>query len=84
MQTNFRNAPAAYPLLHLDAFNRAQEKARTGTSYPTKIDPILPLNVPASADRSSSVLCHVERGGIYFLCPVSADGKVIIQCVIWK
>ena len=43
-----------------------------------KIDPILSVNVPASADRPSSVLCHVERGGINFLCPVSADGEPTI------
>ncbi|KAF8313048.1 clathrin adaptor mu subunit [Clavulina sp. PMI_390] len=74
VQTSFHGTPAAYPLLHLDAFNNALEKARlSSTSYPKKIDSVLPVNIPASPDRSSSVCCHVERAGIYFLCPVSAD-----------
>lgn len=76
IQTNFRNVPPSYPLLHVDAFNSALEKAQSSTTGAAHLDPVLFFNIPVSPERNSSVCCHVGRNGLHFLCPVSVDGEL--------
>lgn len=40
---------------------------------------MLLVQASARSDRQSSVCCHVERGGLRFLCPVSVDGRILSQ-----
>ncbi|KAF8324480.1 Mu homology domain-containing protein [Cantharellus anzutake] len=72
VQSNFRNSSPSYALAHVDAFNHALMKALSQGAQ-SSLDPVLHFNIPASADRTSSVLCHVERNGLWFLCPVSVE-----------
>ncbi|KAI5124765.1 hypothetical protein M0805_005399 [Coniferiporia weirii] len=65
IQTNFKTASPAYPLLHIDAFNNALADSATG-----QIDPVLYV----SAHQGPSACCHMEcGGGLRLLCPVSGD-----------
>ncbi|THH12323.1 hypothetical protein EW145_g84 [Phellinidium pouzarii] len=65
IQTNFKTTSAAYPLLHIDAFNNALAKSTNG-----QIDPVLYV----SAHHGPSACCHIEcGGGLRLLCPVSGD-----------
>ena len=68
IQSGFRASPPAYPLLHIDAFTTALAKApRT-----SDIDPILYVPTP----EAPSACCHVHRGDVRILCPISGDGKL--------
>ncbi|KLO16382.1 clathrin adaptor, mu subunit [Schizopora paradoxa] len=64
VQTNFRSKGPAYPLLHIDAFNNALSE----TQY-ANLDPVLSV----AAHHGPSACCHMECGGLRFLCPVSGD-----------
>ncbi|KAF8897166.1 Mu homology domain-containing protein [Infundibulicybe gibba] len=68
IQSGFRCASAAYPMLHIDAFNNAASRCST----PGDIDPVLYVPSYNPAD-SLSACCHVGRGGMRFLCPISGD-----------
>ena|SRR5258705_18099 len=76
VQSNFRNTSPSYALAHVDAFNNALEKSLSqGGEF--SLDPVFQSNIPASSDRTTSVLCHVERNGLWFLCPVSVEGVLV-------
>ena len=75
IQTNFRNSPASYPLVHIDAFNSALNKAQLSPSADGRVEPVIFVHAPTSSERTNSVCCHVERNGLWFLCPVSVDGR---------
>ena len=73
VQSNFRNTSPSYALAHVDVFNHALEKSSSiGGGF--NLDPVLQSNIPASSDRTTSVLCHTERNGLWFLCPISVEG----------
>ncbi|GBE79230.1 clathrin adaptor mu subunit [Sparassis latifolia] len=66
VQSGFRGSPPAYPIFHIDALNNALANAKR----PEDVDPVLPvphLNDPGSA------CCHVKRGELRFLCPISGN-----------
>jgi AP-3 complex subunit mu len=65
VQTSFRSFPPAYPLLHIDAYSTALEKA----ARPEDIDPVLLVNLP----DSPTACCHVQHRSLTFLCPISGD-----------
>lgn len=68
IQSGFRSTPMAYPLMHIDALNDALGKSILGAV----VDPV--LYVPAvGLDQGPSACCHMERGGLRFMCPVSGD-----------
>ncbi|KAJ7590738.1 Mu homology domain-containing protein [Mycena floridula] len=68
IQSGFRSNSAAYPLIHVDAFATAQEKA----SRPGDIDPV--IYVPSyNSENKPSACCHIPCGDVRFLCPVSGD-----------
>jgi len=68
IQSGFRSTSTAYPLLHIDALNNALNKSpRTGD-----VDPV--IYVPPYNTDSPTACCHLRRGDIRFLCPVSGDG----------
>ncbi|KAH9950108.1 clathrin adaptor mu subunit [Amylocystis lapponica] len=66
IQTGFRSATPAYPLLHIDALNNALANA----GRPEDVDPV--LYVPAGIETPSAC-CHIKRGELRLLCPVSGD-----------
>lgn len=69
VQTAFRAFSAAYPLLHIDAYIQAADKAQR----PQDVDPV--LFVPNFELDPPSACCHLEHGGLTFLCPVSGDSE---------
>jgi AP-3 complex subunit mu len=69
IQSGFRSSTAAYPLLHIDAFNNALAKSQRAED----VDPILVVP-PINAGEGPSACCHVLHEGIRFLCPISGDG----------
>jgi AP-3 complex subunit mu len=69
IQSGFRSSSPAYPLLHIDTFNDALAK----TSNPEDIDPVL-YSSQFDISDGSSACCHMECGGLRFLCPISGDG----------
>jgi AP-3 complex subunit mu len=68
VQTSFRYFPAAYPLLHIDAYSAAIAKA----ARPEDIDPVLLVNLP----DAPTACCHVQHGSLTFLCPISGDREL--------
>ncbi|TFY73547.1 hypothetical protein EWM64_g10465 [Hericium alpestre] len=68
VQTGFRSVNPAYPLLHIDAFNSAVAKAKRIQD----VDPVLYVSQTYELGTPSAC-CHVEHGGLRFLCPVSGD-----------
>ncbi|KAI0334884.1 clathrin adaptor mu subunit [Cubamyces sp. BRFM 1775] len=66
-QSGFHSFPAAYPLLHIDALNNALANA----SRSDDVDPV--LYVPGINMDTPSACCHVKRGDLRYLCPVSGD-----------
>ncbi|KAH9894152.1 clathrin adaptor mu subunit [Cubamyces lactineus] len=66
-QSGFHSFPAAYPLLHIDALNNALANA----SRSDDVDPV--LYVPGINMDVPSACCHVKRGDLRYLCPVSGD-----------
>ena len=69
VQTSFRSFPPAYPLLHIDAYSAALEKA----ARPEDIDPVLLVNLP----DSPTACCHLQRRSLTFLCPISGDSELL-------
>ncbi|KAK7061349.1 MHD domain-containing protein [Favolaschia claudopus] len=68
IQSGFRSTSAAYPMLHVDAFNNALPKShRSGD-----IDPVIYVP-PYNVADSPSACCHVECADMRILCPVSGD-----------
>lgn len=67
IQSGFRSASSAYPILHIDALNNALEKA----ARPSDVDPV--LYVSSLELDTPSACCHVKHGDLRFLCPVSGD-----------
>ncbi|KAI0922027.1 hypothetical protein AcW1_004151 [Taiwanofungus camphoratus] len=65
IQSGFRSTPPAYPLLYIDALNSALADA----IRPDHVDPVLYVS---GLDKPSAC-CHVRRGGLRFICPVSGD-----------
>ncbi|KAN0124295.1 clathrin adaptor mu subunit [Russula decolorans] len=65
VQTSFRSFPPAYPLLHIDAYSAALDKA----ARPEDIDPVLLVNLPDAPTAS----CHLQHRSLTFLCPISGD-----------
>ncbi|KAF7984537.1 hypothetical protein HWV62_13719 [Athelia sp. TMB] len=65
IQSGFRASPPAYPLLHIDAFTTALAKAPRASD----IDPVLYVPTP----EAPSACCHVHRGDVRILCPISGD-----------
>ena len=65
VQTSFRSFPPAYPLLHIDAFRAALDKA----ARPEDIDPVLLVNLP----DAPTACCHLQHRSLTFLCPISRD-----------
>jgi len=61
-------------MTHVDAFNNAVSKAQEAyglNGYVSALDPI--LYVPGA---TPAVCCHIEEGGLRFLCPASRDGEL--------
>jgi AP-3 complex subunit mu len=69
VQTSFRSFPPAYPLLHIDAYSAALEKA----ARPEDIDPVLLVNLP----DSPTACCHLQHRSLTFLCPISGDRELL-------
>ncbi|KDQ07024.1 hypothetical protein BOTBODRAFT_39169 [Botryobasidium botryosum FD-172 SS1] len=69
IQSNFRTTFPSYPLVHIDAFNDALAKC----SFHSDLDPVLHVSAAASDERHTSACCHLEHGGLRFLCPVSEE-----------
>jgi hypothetical protein len=69
VQTSFRSFPPTYPLLHIDAYSAALEKA----ARPEDIDPVLLVNLP----DSPTACCHLQHRSLTFLCPISGDGEFV-------
>ncbi|KAF7792098.1 hypothetical protein EIP86_003128 [Pleurotus ostreatoroseus] len=67
IQSGFRSRSPAYPLLHIEAFNNAVEKA----TRPGDVDPV--LYVSSLELDTPSACCHVQHGELSFLSPVSGD-----------
>ncbi|KAH9991663.1 mu-adaptin 3 [Russula compacta] len=65
VQTSFRSFPPAYPLLHIDAYTAALEKA----AQPEDIDPVLLVALP----DTPTACCHLQHRSLTFLCPISGD-----------
>ncbi|KAI9510954.1 clathrin adaptor mu subunit [Russula earlei] len=65
VQTSFRPFPPAYPLLHIDAYTAALEKA----ARPEDVDPVLLVSVP----DGPAACCHLQYRSLAFLCPISQD-----------
>jgi hypothetical protein len=68
VQTSFRPFPPAYPLLHIDAYSVALEKA----ARPEDIDPVLLVTLP----DAPTACCHLQHRSLTFLCPISGDRKL--------
>jgi AP-3 complex subunit mu len=68
VQTSFRSFPPAYPLLHIDAYSAALEKA----ARPEDVDPVLLVNLP----EAPTACCHLQHRSLTFLCPISGDGEL--------
>ena len=68
VQTSFRSFPPAYPLLHIDAYSAALEKA----TRPEDIDPVLLVNLP----DAPTACCHLQHRSLSFLCPISGDREL--------
>ena len=68
VQTSFRYLPPAYPLLHIDAYSAALEKA----SRPEDVDPVLLVNLP----DAPTACCHLQHRSLVFLCPISGDREL--------
>ncbi|KAI0721967.1 clathrin adaptor mu subunit [Cerioporus squamosus] len=66
-QSGFHSFPPAYPLLHIDALN----SALASSSRQIDVDPV--IYVQALNLDSPSACCHVRRGELRYLCPVSGD-----------
>ncbi|KAH9942998.1 clathrin adaptor mu subunit [Epithele typhae] len=67
VQSGFHRFPPAYPILHIDALNSALAAA----SRPSDVDTV--LYVPALDIDNPSACCHIQRGELRYLCPVSGD-----------
>lgn len=68
IQSGFRSASTAYPLLHVDAFNHALDNARR----PADVDPV--LYIPSyNTIQSPSACCHIPCADMRFLCPISGN-----------
>ncbi|KAJ7638440.1 Mu homology domain-containing protein [Roridomyces roridus] len=68
IQSGFRLATAAYPLLHIDAFNTAVLKSQRAGD----IEPVIYV-APFNVSDPPTACCHVECGDIRILAPVSGD-----------
>ncbi|KAL7282033.1 hypothetical protein ACG7TL_003500 [Trametes sanguinea] len=66
-QSGFHSFPPAYPLLHIDALNNALASA----AHPDDVDPV--LYISGINMDTPSACCHVKRGDLRYLCPVSGD-----------
>ncbi|KAI0829336.1 clathrin adaptor mu subunit [Trametes gibbosa] len=64
-QSGFHSFPPAYPLLHIDALNNAL----ANSSRTEDVDPVLYV----SGLDTPSACCHVKRGELRYLSPVSGD-----------
>ncbi|KAI0723502.1 clathrin adaptor mu subunit [Earliella scabrosa] len=67
VQSGFHSFPPAYPLLHIDALNNALANA----ARQSDVDPV--IYVPGLNLETPSACCHVKRGELRYLCPVSGD-----------
>ncbi|KAF9452005.1 clathrin adaptor, mu subunit [Macrolepiota fuliginosa MF-IS2] len=67
IQSGFRSSQPSYPLVHIDAFNNALAKA----PRPSDVDPV--LYVPSLTNGTPSACCHISRGDMRILCPISGD-----------
>ncbi|PIL36674.1 hypothetical protein GSI_00363 [Ganoderma sinense ZZ0214-1] len=65
--SGFHSFPPAYPLLHIDAVNTALSNSRRTSD----VDPV--LYVQGLNLENPSACCHVKRGELRYLCPVSGD-----------
>ena len=68
VQTSFRSFPPAYPLLHIDAYSTAIEKA----ARPEDVDPVLLVNLP----DAPTACCHLQHRSLILLCPISGDREL--------
>lgn len=75
IQSNFRNHPPNYPLAVVDAFNDAVSNSRTEDSAHEDLDPVLYI----STTTTPCVCCHVQAGGLRFLCPASQESKQQVE-----
>lgn len=73
VQTSFRSFPPAYPLLHIDAYSAALDKA----ARPEDIDPVLLVNIP----DAPTACCHLQHRSLTFLCPISGDRELFTVVV---
>ena len=69
VQTSFRSFPPAFPLLHIDAYRAAFDKA----ARPEDIDPVLLVNLP----DAPTACCHLQHRSLTFLCPISRDCEFV-------
>src|SRR5712671_1995310 len=69
VQTSFRSFPPAYPLLHIDAYTAALDKA----ARPEDVDPVLPVTIPDAL----TACCNLPHRSLTFLCPISGDRELL-------
>ena len=78
IQSGFRSTNAAYPLLHIDTLNNAL----SSSTRKDDVDPV--LHVPGySSDGKQSACCHVKRGDVRILAPISGDGICSPSSLCW-
>ena len=76
VQTSFRSFPPAYPLLHIDAYSTALDKA----ARPEDVDPVLLVNIP----DSPTACCHLQHRSLIFLCPISRDRRLFPSSLLMR
>jgi len=67
IQSGFRSSTPAYPLLHIEALNDALSK----TTRAEDVDPV--IYVHSLQYETPSACCHVKKGELRIICPVSGD-----------
>lgn len=67
IQSGFRSSTPAYPLLHIEALNDALSRS----GRPEDVDPV--LYISSLQYDVPSACCHVKKGDLRVLCPVTGD-----------
>jgi hypothetical protein len=63
ISSHFPFQPPSYASVHIDTFNHLLRKAQG------ELDPVLWVS-----GLTGAALCHVEKEGLRFLCPISQEG----------
>jgi AP-3 complex subunit mu len=70
ISSHFVSHPPSYPSIHIDTFNHLLRRSRIDN---TQLEPVLWVS-----GISGAGLCHLEKEGLRFLCPVSQEGRLWI------